>query len=82
MESIVLQQNDGADFPEVLCTVCTGQGVVKKADLFLAVGFAGQGEHKALQSCVYVPFCYGHADLARARIPEGHMARDMPELLI
>ena len=82
MDSIVLRQDDGTDFPEVLCAACTGQGVTKKADLFLALGMGGKGEHTALESCIYVPFCYDHVDLARARIPEGHMARDMPDLLI
>lgn len=70
------------DFPETLCTACTGQGIKRKADLFLALGFSGKEEHKDLESALYVPFCYDHVDTARARIPKGHMANDMPDLVI
>lgn len=70
------------DFPETLCTACTGQGIKRKADLFLAFGFSGKGEYKDLESAIYVPFCHDHVDTARGRIPKGHMANDMPDLII
>ncbi len=70
-------------FPDtVLCAACTGFGVARKADLFLAVGFSGKEEHRELESAIYVPFCYDHVDLARSRIPEGHTGNDLPDLVI
>ena len=70
------------DFPETLCTICVGNGTPMPADRFIALGTSNRAEHKGLESVIYVPFCYNHVDIARSRIPEGHMANDMPDLVI
>lgn len=79
-ESLILELED-ATTPDIFCANCMGRGDVTKADLFIALGIHSDKDD-GVQSCMYVPFCFGCVDIPRSRIPPGHMANDMPDLLI